>query len=131
MKMPLKRRQVLSDGDGRRQYIWMVNIPATDSNESPLVLLHRGPADFVEYALQSLRLCHPDRRIILIGDDYHRYDASLNIEYRQWSRYNAGAKHLAQIYRHQSENKYAFELLCLGDGWSSWKSFVGVRPSTD
>ena len=78
------------------------------------MLLHRGPADFIACALQSLRLCHPDRRIILLGDDYHRYDASLNIErHRQWSRYNAGAKHLAQIYRHQSTNKYAFELLCL------------------
>ena len=88
-------------------------IPTRSNQGTPLVLLHRGPADFIAYALKSLRLCHPGRRIILIGDDYHRYDASLNIEYRQWSRYNAGAKHLAQIYRHQSENKYAFELLCL------------------
>ncbi|MEC8050963.1 MAG: hypothetical protein VX210_09250 [Myxococcota bacterium] len=101
-------------------------IPTRSNQGTPLVLLHRGPADFIGYALQSLRLCHPDRRIILISDDYHRYDGSLNIEYRQWSRYNRGAKQLAHIYRHQSENKYAFELLCL-ERWLILEEFCAVE----
>ena len=53
------------------------------------------------------------RRIVLIADDYHRYESGLNIEYRQWSKYNSTAKRLAMSYRHQSTNRFAFELLCL------------------
>ena len=112
MKMPEKARQAYlrgMDADSTFEEV----IPETDSNESPLILLHRGPADFVEYALRSLRHCHPQRRIVLITDDYHRYESGLNIEYRQWVKYNSTAKGLAMSYRHQSTNRFAFELLCL------------------
>ncbi len=88
-------------------------VPLNCKNGTPFVLLHRGPAAFVEYALRSLRYCHPERRIILITDDFHRYDPEIDVEYRQWAHYNATAKHLAKIYKHCSENRYAFELLCL------------------
>ena len=97
-------------------------VPHLSGNQTPFVLLHRGEAAFVEYAIRSLRACHPARRIILITDDHHRYDSELNIEYRQWATYNDKALGLVKSYEHRSVNLYAFELLCL-ERWIVLREF--------
>jgi len=88
-------------------------VPKAAQKEFPIVLLHRGPAKFVEYSLRSLRRHHPTRRIVLLCDDHQRYDPELGIEYRQWATYNAAAKSLARNYRHSTINLFSFELVCL------------------
>ena len=97
-------------------------VPELSQSDVPFVLLHRGKADFVEFALRSIRHHHPDRRIILLADDHHRYDPALKIEYRQWAHYAAEASKLVKAYKHRSVNPFAFELLCL-ERWFVLEAF--------
>ena len=88
-------------------------VPDQTCDGLPIVMLHRGGADFMRHTLESLRGFHPHKRIIVIGDDYNRMGPELQIEYRQWNHYTSDALFLRRSYEHLSINPYPFELLCL------------------
>jgi len=88
-------------------------VPDQTCDGLPIMMLHRGSADFMSYTLESLRHFHPHKRIIVIGDDHNRVNPGLRIEYRQWSHYTSDAHFLRRHYEHVTINPYPFELLCL------------------
>ena len=95
----------------------------------PIVFLHRGNQDFIQYSLLKATETNPDSKVYLIGDNSNRHLGSLsgNIE---WVDYgdcvSENSKLLSQSYYHMSTNPPGYEFICI-DRWFVINEFMKKR----
>ena len=76
----------------------------------PLIFIHQGYSDYLNYTLRQARFSNPDAEIILIGDEFNdKFDF---VKHYRISDYPGNADSFAGVYRHMSFNSYDFELIC-------------------
>ena len=78
----------------------------------PIVFIHRGYSDYMEYSLRQARAAIPDdAEIFLLGDkDNDRFDF---VEHVDMTSYREIADEFLGIYRHFSTNSYDYESFCI------------------
>lgn len=77
----------------------------------PIVFIHKGYSDYMEYSLRQAKYTNPDSEVILLGDEAteNRWDFITHVNIKDY--YNE-AGNFAKIYKHCSTNPYNYELFC-------------------
>ncbi len=76
----------------------------------PIIFIHKGYSDYMEYSLRQAKYSNPDSEIILIGDEFNnRFDFVKHVDMKA---YFQGASDFADVYTHYSTNPYGYELFC-------------------
>ncbi len=87
----------------------------------PVVFIHKGYSDYMEYALRQAKFSNQDSEIILLGDQANnKFDFVTHVDIAE---YFDGAGRLAGVYRHYSTNPYHYELFCL-QRWFILKEYM-------
>ena len=76
----------------------------------PIVFIHKGYSDYLEYSLRQAKHTNPDTEIILLGDEANNkfpFVTHVNIK-----DYFKSASEFAKVYKHYSTNPYNYELFC-------------------
>lgn len=77
---------------------------------TPLIFIHQGYSDYLNYTLRQARCSNPDAEIILIGDESNdKFDF---IKHYRIEDYQGAANSFADVYQHMSFNSHDFELIC-------------------
>ena len=78
----------------------------------PIVFIHRGYSDYMEYSLRQARAASPDgTEIFLLGDKANdRFDFVKHVDV---TAYRKIAEEFLGIYRHFSTNSYDYESFCI------------------
>ena len=72
----------------------------------PIVFIHTGYSDYMEYSLRQAKHTNPDTEIILLGDDVNdRFPFVTHVNIKD---YFNGASEFAKIYKHYSTNPYSY-----------------------
>lgn len=77
----------------------------------PIIYIHKGHGDYLEYSLLQARRTNPHSRLILLGDA-HKNRFAFAEHYNLSGCWRAAAK-FESIYRHLSLNSHEFELFCI------------------
>lgn len=79
----------------------------------PVVFIHRGYSDYMEYSLRQARAAVPDgTEIFLLGDrNNDRFDFVNHVDMEPYYRETAGK--FLDIYKHISSNSYDYESFCI------------------
>ncbi|MFA6103022.1 MAG: hypothetical protein WCV67_07265 [Victivallaceae bacterium] len=76
----------------------------------PLIFIHQGYNDYLNYTLRQAHFSNPDAEIILIGDESNdKFDF---VKHYRAEDYQRNADAFAGVYKHMSFNSYEFELIC-------------------
>ena len=76
----------------------------------PLIFIHQGYSDYLNYTLRQAHFSNPDAEIILIGDEFNdKFDF---VKHYRIEDYQGNADSFAEVYLHMSFNSYDFELIC-------------------
>ncbi|QSH41009.1 hypothetical protein P0136_10270 [Lentisphaerota bacterium ZTH] len=77
----------------------------------PIVFIHKGYSEYMEYSLRQAKASNPGSRIILLGNESNnRFDF---VDHVDMDNYFSKAVEFAEIYRHLSTNPYQYELFCI------------------
>lgn len=77
------------------------------NNGLPIVFVHRGNADYLQYALAQAKLTNPDSPIYLIGDRAN--DVYPFIEHHMFDEHYKTAREFEKLYKHYSTSAFAYE----------------------
>src|SRR3990167_793882 len=87
----------------------------------PIIYIHIGWSDYLQYSIQQARRRNPMSRIILLGtEENDRFD---HIEHYNIKEYFHSAKEFEKIYQHMSTNNIHFEKFCFSR-WFILNEFV-------
>jgi hypothetical protein len=76
----------------------------------PLIFIHQGYSDYLNYTLRQAHFSNPNAEIILIGDEFNdKFDF---VKHYSIVDYQKNADIFAGIYQHMSFNAHCFELIC-------------------
>ena len=90
----------------------------------PIVFIHTGYSDYMEYSLRQAKHTNPDSEIILLGDESNnRFHFVTHVNIKD---YFNGAAEFAKIYKHYSTNPYNYELFCF-QRWFILRDFLTVN----
>jgi hypothetical protein len=90
----------------------------------PLIFIHQGYSDYLNYTLRQAHFSNPDADIILIGDEFNdKFDF---VKHYRIEDYQGDADSFAEIYTHMSFNSYEFELICF-KRWFILEDFMRCR----
>lgn len=77
----------------------------------PIVFIHKGYSDYMEYSLRQAKYSNPDSELILLGDEANdRFDFITHVNMKN---YSSSANDFAKFYKHYSTNPYHYELFCI------------------
>ena len=77
----------------------------------PIIFIHKGYSDYMEYSLRQAKITNPNSEIILLGDDANNKFPF--IRHENISNYFATSEKFSSIYKHNSTNPYHYELFCI------------------
>ena len=87
----------------------------------PIVFIHRGYSDYMEYSLHQAKYSNPDSEIILLGDAANdRFDFITHVNMKD---YFSSAAEFSKTYKHYSSNPYHYELFCV-QRWFVLKEYM-------
>lgn len=89
----------------------------------PIVFIHRGDDDYLAYSLQQAKRSSPQSDVVLIGDASNVQYASESVRHFMIDHYFESAGSFAQVYKHQSDNAYDYELFCF-QRWFVLRDFM-------
>lgn len=76
----------------------------------PIIFMHYGDSDYLQYSLLQAKRANPNSDIILIGEESsNKYPF---IEHASISD-SASAQEFAKLYKHMSFNSYEYEMFCI------------------
>jgi hypothetical protein len=87
----------------------------------PIIFIHNGYSDYMEYSLRQAKYSNPDSEIILLGDksnDKFDFITHINLE-----DYFSSASEFSEVYKHYSTNPYNYELFCV-QRWFVLKEYM-------
>ena len=90
----------------------------------PIVFIHTGYSDYMEYSLRQAKHTNPDSEIILLGDKSNNLFPF--VTYVNIKDYFEGALEFAKIYKHYSTNPYNYELFCF-QRWFVLEKYMTAR----
>lgn len=73
----------------------------------PIVHIHFGYSDYLEFSLRQAAFSNPSSPIVLIGDRHVN-----GVEFISANSFNRSSDAFSEVYRHLSTNRYLFELRC-------------------
>jgi len=87
----------------------------------PIVFIHTGYSDYMEYSLRQAKQTNPDAEIILLGDEANdRFPFVTHVNIKDYFK---SASEFAKIYKHFSTNPYHYELFCI-QRWFILKEYM-------
>jgi len=112
-KNPAVKVEVVGDRGGQPSAVETASVrPAAQSNGSdvPIILIHAGDPDYLQYSLSCARKYNRESRICLLGDHSNSHYEFL--EHYPFSAYSGRADQFARFYTNHSTNGRGFELFC-------------------
>ena len=87
----------------------------------PIVFIHKGYSDYMEYSLRQAKYSNPDSEIVLLGDASNdRFDFITHVNMEDYFSLTA---ELTEKYHHYSTNPYDYELFCI-QRWFVLKEYM-------
>ena len=95
-------------------------------SEAPIIFIHYGPANYLQWALESARKTNPEKRVILLGDQSNRKYARGHAEFVDFNGLSGGEKTAAfdRVFRVIQGERHRFTKL---GGMEAWLKFVFRR----
>jgi hypothetical protein len=95
-----------------------------------VVFVHQGYSPYLEFTLRQARAADPEADIVLLGDaENDRFPFVRHVDATA-PAYRAAAAEVADVYRHYSTNRAAFELGCY-ERWFLLRTFVEAEGLGD
>lgn len=77
----------------------------------PIIFIHKGYNDYMEYSLRQAKHSNRDSKIMLIGDEANdKFDFIAHVNMKN---HFTSANEFSKIYKHFSTNPYHYELFCI------------------
>lgn len=102
--------------------IEFIHFSIAQQNEIPVIFVHKGKSNFLEYALWQAKKFN--KRVIILGDQ-GTY-ARLSVESYNLADYSKEATYFASIYKHLSHSLYERELACF-QRWFFLEEFMRLN----
>jgi len=95
---------------------------------TPLVFIHQGFSDYLPFTLRQAHAADPDGEIYLLGDSANnRFGFVHHVDTATLTERSPA---FAEVYRHHSTNRYAFELVCF-QRWFRLRAFMAEAYLND
>lgn len=62
----------------------------------PIIFIHKGDSDYLEYTLRCCKIFNPDSRVVLLGDEINQHHRNIGIEHFLYTNYQGEELNLFQ-----------------------------------